>query len=277
MITSLTIENKTCGKWYSKIVGFILGDRINSEVVTVDGVVFKKIHYTNRRNKIDWELISDTASLQKNALLCAENVPLNGQYGLRRYADNSLNKRLCVNMAVSVAGSVKKDCNAEITIFDIKGDYTSLVKRMVKYGVQIKVVTVCTDKYDALLEESMEQSGTSFVVTESLASLMKNDFIVAPERIVKPLPVKESTVILTSCAPTKEQKGRVYFGYELKLPEEFAKIKPPELSDNYFACALYQKGRKSFLGNISPFACTDGYCVHTALSLANLLEDNSTV
>lgn len=275
MITSLAIENKTSDKWYLKIINFIAGDKISTEIKVTDGVVLKNIYYINRKNRIDWEMISDTASLQKKSLLCDESIPLNGQFGLRRYKSTALYKRLCINTALAVINNLNSDSRCEITVFDINGEYSSSVTKMAKLQSGIKVITANIKKYESVAEQLLKEDGTPIVVSDSMTSLLNADFVIAPQRITKKLPVKSEAVILTSCKPTAEQNGRIFCEYELDLPLPLAKIKPNELTNAYFASALFDKCGKNQLGNITPVAVTDGYTVETPLSFAKLLCKNS--
>lgn len=275
MITSLTIENKASDKWYLKIINFIAGDKISTEIKVTDGVVLKNIYYINRKDRIDWELISDTASLQKKSLLCTEDIPLNGQFGLRRYKSTALYKRLCINTALAVINSLNPDDRCEISVFDANGEFSNSVVKMAKLRSGIRVITANMKKYESVSEQLLQEDGAAIFVSDNMTSLLKADFIIAPQRITKKLPVKSETVILTSCKSTAEQNGRIFCEYELDLPLPLAKIKPKELTNAYFASSLYDKCGKNQLGNITPIAVTDGCTVHTPLSFAKSLCRNS--
>ena len=77
----------------------------------------------------------------------------------------------------------------------------------------------------------------------------------APSRISAYIPVKKDAIVLTAGEPYIRLCGSVYHSYDVALPPEIEKLKPPELSAEYFGSAVYSLYRQYRLGSLVPNLC----------------------
>ena len=86
------------------------------------------------------------------------------------------------------------------------------------------------------------------------------------------MPLNPSATVLTVGEPDAPLNGEIYFSYSFRMPNGFADIKPPELSEEYFCSALYTLGAQYELGTIVPLSCNGKTGAQTVKSLSNLLD-----
>ena len=113
--------------------------------------------------------------------------------------------------------------------------------------------------YDRIRRTALAELGASAVITRNSNELSKCDFIVAPTRISAYIPVKKDAVVLTAGEPYIKLSGKIYHQYSINLPEKLEKLRPPELSAEYFGSALYSLCKIHQLGGMTP-VCACGNC-----------------
>lgn len=257
MLTALTVTNKTDKVWFKRLINYIKGNKIKTEVKQVRGVTLRHIEYTNRTGTINWDEIDRFVGIQRNHLLCSEYLELPKNMGYKRFYSDEFAKRLCTNMALYVLDKVKNTENIKVGLYDISGDSSDVLIHLLKYCPNTITVTDNNEEYYQQSEYILQETGISPIITNSRESLEVCDLIVAPCVINEILPICNKAIVLTCGCPTKEQNGTLYFRYHFKMPNKFDAIKPAELSDYYFASALYTKARQHQFGSIVPMLCSN--------------------
>lgn len=274
MLTALTIENKVENIWYKRFVNSIIGDDIKVSISSARGVALRHITYINRKNKINWEKISQTAGQQKNEVLCNEDTPLFKGCGIRRFYSSEFAGRLCVNMLLHVLSKADADVRElSIGLYDLKGEHTDILKSLLKYSSNVKVVTNEAKRYADVAEVIMEEQGASVMISKNEKYLSKCFLVIAPDKILNSIPVAQNAILFTCEKPAVCLNGLVYYRYFFKMPNKFGEIKPKELSYEYFASALYTKGRQYELGSIIPTMCYNESSSQTIYSLVAYINN----
>lgn len=257
MLTALTIKNKTDNFWIKRLLNYIKGNKIKTDVKQVRGVTLRHIEYINRTGKIDWYDIDKYVGIQRNHLLCSEYIELPKNMGYKRFYSEEFAQRLCTNMALYVLEKIESPEKLRVCLYDKKGESADVLIHLLKYCPEAKVITDNRDIYTAQSQIIMDETGISPYISSTAESLESCDFLIAPCIIEEKLPLSSRTITLTSHCPQAEQSGAVYFRYHFRMPNKFETIKPAELSDFYFASALYTKARQHQLGSIVPILCSN--------------------
>lgn len=257
MLTALTIENKSEKKFFKKIIASIKGNKIKTEVNQVRGVILRHITYINYTNNINWQEIDKYVGIQRNHLLCSEYLDLPKDMGYKRFYSNDFVQRLCTNMSLHILSKLDNPNEVKVCLYDINGESVDMLQNLLEICPEARVVTQNTELYAEQAKMILEETGVSPIINCTTECLEDCDFLIAPCTIAEKLPIKSRTVTLTSHSPLAEQDGALYFRYHFKMPNKFEELKPQELSDLYFASALYTKARQHQLGTIVPMLCSN--------------------
>ena len=257
MLTALTVVNKWEKNFIKRIFSYIKGNKINVDVNEVRGVVLRHITYINRRGKINWSEIDKFVGIQRNHLLCSEYLKLPKSMGYKRFYSEDFLQRLCTNMALYILSKTENPQDLKVCLYDINGDSADILIKLLELCPETRVVTQNLDLYSKQGDMILEETGISPLVSCSTDCLEDCDLLIAPCTIAEELPISSKTVTLTCHSPLVEQKGAIYFRYHFKMPNKFEALKPQELTDLYFASALYTKARQHQLGSIVPMLCSN--------------------
>lgn len=253
MLTALTIKDYSNKKIHFRL---FKRDKTNLEVVEYNGVQLVHIIYYKYRQKINWSKISQLAGNERNNILCNANIIIPKDCGIKRYYTNSLKERIAENTALEVIKRCsEKQPSLKIGLYDPQGKRTELVSTLIKYSDNITVVTNATEDYYRIYKEIISNTGAVLVVKRNLTALKNCDIIIAPQKIKEQLPLQDNTVVFTASKPAVCYKGRVFYSYIVSFSESYKEIKPYSLSDEYFAQALYDKGKQHRLGTVLPILC----------------------
>lgn len=253
MLTALTIKDYSKNK---KRRVFFRTDKTNLEVVEYNGIQLVHIIYYKYGKNIKWDKIRELAGNESKNILCNKNVVFPQGSGLRRYTTNLLKERIAENTALEVLKKCKQPTEElEIGLYDPDGKKTSLVDNLLKYTGKLIIVTNATSDYYKVYRQVISNTGAVLLLKKDISALSGCDIIIAPHKIKEELPAKDKTVIFTAEKPAVCQRGRVYSRYIVALNESYKEIKPHSLSDEYFAQALYDKGRQHRLGSVLPILC----------------------
>ncbi|MCH5299760.1 MAG: hypothetical protein J1E56_00445 [Ruminococcus sp.] len=257
MLTALTVTQKTENMWFKKLLNHIKGNKIKVDIKQVRGVTLRHIEYINRIGKINWNEIDKYVGIQRNHLLCSEYLELPVNMGYKRFESQEFNQRLCTNMALYVLGKIENPQNLNVCFYDINGENADYLIHLLKYCPEAKVISDNREMYAKVSELILEETGISPIICENVDCIENCDFLIAPCVINERLPIKNQAITLTSACPKIAQNGAIYFRYHFKMPNKFETIKPAELSDIYFASALYTKARQHQFGSIVPMICSN--------------------
>lgn len=235
-------------------------DKTNLEVVEYNGIQLVHIIYYKYGKKVNWSKISELAGNERNNILCNANIIIPKDCEIKRYSTNSLKERIAENTAIEVIKRCSEDFNSlKIGLYDPDGENTELVSTLIKYTDNITVVTNATEDYYQVYKQIITNTGAVLVLKRNSSALKNSNIIIAPKKIKEQLPLSDNTVVFTATKPAVCHNGRVFYSYVVALNESYKEIKPHSLSDEYFAQALYDKGRQHRLGTVLPILCiSDG-------------------
>ncbi|MEE1154620.1 MAG: hypothetical protein UH241_05635 [Acutalibacteraceae bacterium] len=253
MLTVLTVKdysNKKRGlDWFKR-------DNTQLEVIKYNKIQIVHIIYNKYGKKVKWDKIRQLAGNEAERLLCNESIVFPESSGLKRYRSNLLKERVAENTTLEVLKRCSEQSdNLEIGVYDSSGKKSAFVRELLKYVDRLTVVTDAVEDYYKIYKQIISETGAVILIKNDVSALKSCNVVVAPEKIKKQIPVRENTVVFTATNPAVCQTGRVYSGYIVVLNESYKDIKPYSLSDEYFAQALYDKGRQYRLGSVLPILC----------------------
>jgi len=253
MLTALTILDYSKGK---KKYNLFKRDKTHLELVEYNNIKLVHITYYKYRDKIKWEKIRELTGNESKCVLCNKDVVFPKNSGLKRYTTNLLKERIVENTAIEVIKRCKTPTeNIEVGLYDPEGTKSHIIKGILKYTGRLTVVTNVTEDYYNIYKQIISDTGAVIMFRKSVKALKNCNIIIAPQKITETLPVSSDAVVFTSEKPAVCQGGMVYNSYIIALSESYKEIKPHSLSDEYFAQALYDKGRQHRLGSVLPILC----------------------
>lgn len=278
MLTALTIIDKRQSRWYKRLINFIRGDSIKLIINTARGVTVHRIIYINRKDNINWNKISSLAGEQKSCIICKSDVVFPDDMGFVRFRSYDFEERISVNMAIFVIKQVYKILpKLKVGLYDPDGSYCDALAGIVKYTSDIKVVTSNKENYEDVMDRIMEEYGAVVVTSDNIDSISDCHIVIAPKKIEEIIPIRQKALVLTGQRPAVCLGGLVYYRYCFRMPNKFERIKPAEISDEYFTSVLYSKAKQYNLGTIVPAMCRNDSSVQTLNSLVsyvnNMVED----
>ena len=252
MLTSLNIITPEYKNGFIKLINKLRGDGIGDELLRLGRFELRRITYISRSGKVKPKKLYKY--LGKDAVVLAdEGARLPG--GITRFCDNSFSERLCVNMALEILRNIPDPTELRLGMYDpgaVAADFLLEALRLCRSPV---AVTYDFLPYDRVRRLALAQLGAAAVITKSARELKGCDFIVAPSRISAYIPVKKDAIVLTAGEPYIRLCGSVYHSYDVTLPPEIEKLRPPELCAEYFGSAVYSLYRQYRLGSLVPNLC----------------------
>ncbi|MBQ5346566.1 MAG: hypothetical protein IIU39_00730 [Ruminococcus sp.] len=272
MLTALTIENVKTDKWYKKLINMIRGNSLNVEIKSARGVVIRDIKYINRNGAVNWFELDREIGAQRNHLLCNDSVIFPEGMGFKRFCNKAFKIQLACNLGIYALSKLKGGLpDIKVGLYDKNAECVNVVEELVNYCKNIFVVTDNTEKYREKSESLTEERGAGIYVSSDRGRLSDCPLVLAPERIEESLPISGAAIVLTGFPPTVCVGGLVYFDYHFRMPNMFDNIKPESLSNEYFAGALFTKGRQYELGSIVPTTCSNFTSSQTPRSICDYL------
>lgn len=276
MITVLTVVEDKASSFFKRIGKYLKGNEIKTLSKTKEGITVVHIKYYQRRNKIDWEKIKEQAGYERKSLLCSSSLRPPAYVGITRYKGNSLQRRLAENASLTVLNRMGKERQKiEVGLYDPKGRYGDLVEDLLQYTNKLTIVTDKDLFYKEVHSDIMDRYGASFLIQNHVNRLSSCQLIIAPDKIEKRLPVSSGAVVFTGEEPAVGLQGLVFDRYEFALAQKYKSIKPGELSDAYFAQALYDKEKQYELGQVVPDMCKRNGMGSTIQEICTILRIHS--
>ncbi len=256
MITSLNIITPEYSNGFIKAIRKIRGDSIRDEIHKNESVTVRRVTYICRGVKIKPNKLYKSIGSEA-VVLTDENARLPD--GITRFCSNRFSQRLCVNTALSILKTCKNISTLKLGIYDPEAVEPDFLLEALRLCRSPAAVTYDLLPYDRIRRTALAELGASAVITRNSNELSKCDFIVAPTRISAYIPIKSDAVVLTVGEPYIKLSGKIYHKYSINLPKELEKLRPPELSAEYFGSALYSMCGFYRLGGITPI-CAYGNC-----------------
>lgn len=280
MLTALTVKNEKAEKWYERLLNKIRGNSIDVDIKSARGVALRHITYINRNGSVNWFAIENEIGDSRDRILCDESVLLPENMGFTRFENTVFKARLSCNLGLYVLSKISGEApGIKAALYDVKGICCDYLKSFFNYAGdgdgggfgELCVITDNRGAYEKAAAEIMDESGAAVFISDRRDNLFDCALIIAPERIEESLPVSGGAIVLTGFAPTVCTPGLVYFDYHFRMPNMFDRIKPESLSCEYFAGALFSKGRQYELGSIVPTTCSNLTSSQTPRSICDYL------
>ncbi len=270
MLTALTVKDYSAGR---KKRHFFKKDKTELEVIKYGGIQLVHIIYRKYGKEINWKKIRELAGSESKNILCDSDISFPPESGLKRYTTNLLKERIAENTALEVM----KRCKAHVEelsagLYDESGKKSEIVSSIIKYTGRLTVVTSASEEYYRVYKQTLSNTGAVLNIRSDISAFKGCGLIIAPQKLDKLLPVDDDTLIFTSEEPSVCQRGIVYSKYIIALSNSYKEIKPHSLSDEYFAQALYDKGRQYRLGSMLPVLCISNGINSTVNELSQLLS-----
>lgn len=255
MITALTIKEELPKGLWRKIGAFLSPIPPVSTLRTMgDTLAVLHVEYERKREKIAWDKIEKELGNGKKEVLYSGDIPL--PKGLKRYRSHALMHRLAENAALEVLTRLKlPPYRLRLGLFDPDGANDGMLRLLLPFSSCINAVSGNMKTYIDRADEIMEESGAFISVHKSIGCLQSCHVVIAPEKIRMELPLSDSAIVFTGEKPAVSLRGVVFDSYALTLPQKYDPLRPDSISSEYFACALYDKGRQHELGSLIPQGC----------------------
>lgn len=256
MITVLTIDKQIPKKWHKRVLSFIFGSNIKTQLIDKNGIQVVNIHLQQTTNKIPWRRISSYAGYGKEKLLCNQDIKVPNKYGLCKFYSKSFDYRLCENAAIIALKKANLNPqNVKISLYDPDCRHLDMAEQLLPYCSNLKIITNNEDLYIGEADRLMDEYGASILVGRKVEWLYTSDVLIAPEKLSVPIRLKNNAVIFTAEKPDVFVKGVVYYTYGIKLPSEYNDICPKGLDPKSFLSYLYSECGTHQLGAIVPKFC----------------------
>lgn len=253
MITTFAIQKETPKKGIKRLWYKFKPDFMLEETHNLAGTALTELTYVSYKDKVNWRRVAEEIGEERSSLVCSAKIKLPEELGFKRYVGNSLMYRMAGNAALQMLEDLNADPNnITVCLVDFKGKYSDLVPRLLSYTNNLKVVTNNISFYMDFSSEMMEEHGAAVLVHKRVSHIKECDVVIAPAKITTSLPISQEAVVFTGAKPGCRLSGIIYDGYSISLPGAIKKSKPQELSDEYFAQALYEKGGVFSLGSLVP-------------------------
>ena len=276
MLTALTIESLPKENWYKNIFNKIRRKSVKTQVKSARGVALRHITYINRTGKIDWFKLDSIIGSQRNHLLCSEDIILPAELGFKRFDNKEFKIRLSANFGIYVLSKLGEKADLIKTgFFDPKGECTEILGGLLKYSSNVVVVSDNLTAFHNETRSITDETGATVQISSNRIQLMDCDLVIAPLQITELLPLSGNCILLSGATPTVCVPGLVYDSYYFRMPNKFDSLKPKELSEEYFAGALYTKARQYELGSIVPTVCRNYSSTQTRACICKYLEKSA--
>ena len=239
MITALSIKIPEKKKGLRAFADKLRSDRVEAEDKTAGSVTLRHIVYTSYSGELKLERLNSLAGVERCRLLCSERLIFPRQSGYRRFCSTAFSSRLCTNFALGVLKSFKNAADLRVAIYDPAAYCADYLLSVLEYCADVTVVTSCFEPYFCAADRALCKLGAAVMVTGNRSELERSDFVIAPQPI-----------------------------------SEEIKLKPFDLSEEYFCSALYTIGGQHQLGSILPLSAEGSRGVRSISEFAQLLLDN---
>lgn len=274
MITALSIKIPEKKKGLRAFADKLRSDRVEAKDKTAGSVTLRHIVYTSYSGELKLERLNSLAGVERCRLLCSERLIFPRQSGYRRFCSTAFSSRLCTNFALGVLKSFKNAADLRVAIYDPAAYCADYLLSVLEYCADVTVVTSCFEPYFCAADRALCKLGAAVMVTGNRSELERSDFVIAPQPISEEIKLKRGAVLLAVSPPPKDIKCKAFYKYHFKMPNTFAKLKPFDLSEEYFCSALYTIGGQHQLGSILPLSAEGSRGVRSISEFAQLLLDN---
>lgn len=257
MIVTLTKDVVKNVSWLK----YIFMEKIELEEKNIkDKVNLLNIKIKTRNGKINWKKINKLFKNEKVDVLCSENIEIKESLNLKKFYSSKFRKRLCINSALEVLKLADANANnIKILFIDKYGEYSKDVHKFIKYSNQVGVLTENKKIYEKEEHYIMKQYGASLFIAGNMRLASNYNIIICPEMPQKIFSVGKESYIFTGEKSEFLSGEKIFFDYEVKIPNIYNKFKPQKISDMDFLEAIFYEYEFEDLTNIVPKKCMSDY------------------
>lgn len=272
MITALNVEVPDKGRGIIRLINSLKRDKYEISLNRARGVCLKKINVRTYSGRVKLDKLDCILGANHKNILCPDNIKFPIESGFHKFESDIFASRLCTNMGLEILRNCHFTDDIHLGIYDTNGNSADFLLYALKYCSNITIITNAREIYSEQLDRAMNELGATAVISDKDEDLTDCNFIIAPEIINHTLPIKSESVVLTNRKPSAYISASVYYNYIFKVPNGFDKIKPAELSDEYFCSALYILENQYELGSIIPKMCCNSSVSQTVKSLSAYMD-----
>ncbi|MGN1051707.1 MAG: hypothetical protein ACI4QE_05345, partial [Acutalibacteraceae bacterium] len=85
MVTTLFIKDESKEKGLKKLFKYIKGDKIYCNIKRYGSIAIREMNYINRRNKINYQLLSKEIGMAKGKVICSRDYIFPKNSGIVRF------------------------------------------------------------------------------------------------------------------------------------------------------------------------------------------------
>ena len=269
MLNSLTIRYPARTSGIRGFLNRFRRDVIDVEIVSARGVALRRVTYTSFSGEVRLERLREAFDFDCGSIICSDRIIFPHHSGFERFNSDAFSARLCTNLALKALSKKEGPQDVRLGIYDPEGAASDFVLAALRYCREPVVVSDNTLAYSIAANRALEELGASVRVERDPGALSECGLIIAPVRLTKPLRAFENAVVL--CVGAPDISGNIYGKYSFRTPNGFDKLKPRELSEEYFCSALYSLASQHELGSIVPLSVSNSRGSQTASSIAELI------
>lgn len=242
---------------FSKFKNMFLFNSMDLNLKKYKKINIMNINVTLRRKKLNWKKIVRILGDNKK-ILCEKNFKFPKDLNICRYESNKLNAILCKNAVLKILKISEPYIDKEkfkVVIYDPFGRYFDFLGQLIAYFRNIVVITDNKENYTKEQINLLREFGVSILITDNRDWTYNSNLIISPGQILEPLQVSFNSIVFTSKSPKYHLNGRIYDKYEINSDNDYIKLKPFNLDDNYFLNVIYDYYDIKELENYIPEFC----------------------
>ena len=205
------------------------------------GVSFAVLRAEKGKNGVDWATVENICGSYCNRVLMPENTILPKKCKIKKPALPNFEAEVIAKTACKIiAGTSMPLYKRTIGIVDFDAEYGYLLKKLLAYFSNARVVTNNAGGYEKYAEQMMEELGASVTVFDDLAALDGSALVISPA------PVKTSRALNFNCPVITGGdficggKADIISSLRVCPAEELTEKCPPGIDLHIFAGALYE-------------------------------------
>ena len=261
-----------------KNIGFlkyIFMEKIELEEKNIKNKVkLLNIKIKTRNGKINWKKINKFFKNSNVEVLCSEDIEIPDNLNFKKFYSSKYKKRLCINAALETLKLADINANyIKILFIDKYGEYAKEVHKFIRYSNQVGVLTNNKALYEKEENDIMKQYGASLFITENKKFVSNYNFIICPDIPEKNFFIEKDSYIFTSEKSEFMSGEKMFFDYEVKVPNIYNKFKPRGISDIDFLEAIFYENEFEDLKNMVPKRCRSSYKSVKLQELSRKIKD----
>lgn len=256
MLFVLNIEKKIEVNLIDKLKNWFIKSKleVHEQQLGIVNVTYINVKLTHK--KIPWKKIKKILK-DNNKILCDKEIKIPNNIDIQRYDSNALNIKLCKNAAIDILNkaNINKE-NFKLVVYDPEGNHVDILEKVINVSRNIIVISDNKDLYQKEQNRLLKKYGISILVTDNKDWTYSGNFIIAPDEITEPLQISFNGIIFTGVKSQYILNGKIYDEYKISK-NKYEKLKPKNLSLEYFLNVVYDKYKILELGECVPISCAN--------------------